>query len=141
MRALVTGGSGFAGSYLVKELIAQNHQVTSVGNGTAPAEQADYYHQIDLMDEKAVAGLRFKDFDVVFHLAGLANPGESFVKAAQYFTVNSQLQINLFEACLAQQATPKFIVISSAHVYSLGPSRRLPKVRKPDQARHTQHPS
>jgi len=118
MRALVTGGGGFAGYYLVEELLRQKHTVLSVGNSNAPADHQKLYKKIDLLEPQAVQSqINFKDFDVIFHLAGLTNPAESFQKPIEYFNINNDIQINLFEACLSQSAKPKFVIISSALVY------------------------
>ncbi len=118
MKALVTGGNGFAGSYRVKQLQTSGHEVVSVGYTDPPRDQAAIYVKADLLSAEATADkLDFKDIDWVFHLAGLTNVGESFQKPAQYFETNSQIQINLFETCLAQKVQPLFLIISSAHVY------------------------
>lgn len=117
-RALVTGGAGFAGSYLVEHLETGGHQVTSVGTGPRLSNQGDDYIEIDLLDAKKIGQkLDFKNYDVVFHLAGLANTSESFAHPARYFRANTEIQINLFEACLFQTARPRFVIVSSAHVY------------------------
>lgn len=117
MKTLVTGGGGFAGSYLVKDLLQHGHSVKSISNGPPPAGQADIYTNLDLLNLKEVAKIDFKDIDVIFHLAGLTNVGESFSKPALYIKVNTEIQINLFETCIAQKAQPRFIIISSGLIY------------------------
>lgn len=117
MKALVTGGGGFAGCYLVEELKEAGHNVASVGNGPSPASQTKIYTQIDLADAEAVNKIDLKDIDVVFHLAGLTNVGESFKQPALYIQVNTEIQINLFEAAIKQSSNPKFVIISSGLIY------------------------
>lgn len=117
MRAIVTGGGGFAGAYLVKHLQKNGHSVQSIGNGPAPDDQKGIYKQVDLLDVSEVAKIDFKNIDAIFHLAGMTNVGESFSKPALYIKVNSEIQINLFEACIAQKTNPRFIIISSGLIY------------------------
>lgn len=117
MRVIVTGGGGFAGSYLVKHLLKNGHDVTSISNGPAPDDQKDIYTQIDLLDLTALSEIDFKNIDAVFHLAGMTNVGESFSKPALYIKVNAEIQINLFETCIAQEAHPRFVIVSSGLIY------------------------
>lgn len=117
MNAIVTGGGGFAGSYLVDHLIRCGHKVQSVSNGPPPDTQKEIYSQIDLLSLAEVETIDFKQADVVFHLAGMTNVGESFTKPALYIKVNAEIQINLFEACIAKKANPRFVIVSSGLIY------------------------
>ena len=90
MKALITGGGGFAGSHLARQLLSAGHQVLSVGVGKGPHEQKDFYVDVDLMDTKQVSEeLDFSDIDWVFHLAGLTNVAESFEEPVRYFNINT----------------------------------------------------
>ncbi len=117
MQAIVTGGGGFAGAHLVKHLLKNGHTVRSISNGPTPTDQKDVYTKVDLLNKDEVVKIDFSNVDVIFHLAGLTNVGESFSKPALYIKVNAEIQINLFEACIAQKAHPRFVIISSGLIY------------------------
>jgi GDP-4-dehydro-6-deoxy-D-mannose reductase len=116
MKALVTGGTGFAGKHLVNELVNSGYEVcaTSMHSGRLPNATVI---QADLSNPAAVEGIDFKSFDVIFHLAGLAAVGPSFNEPIHYLRTNSEIQVNLLEACLAQSVTPKLLIVSSANIY------------------------
>ncbi|HSH31953.1 MAG TPA: GDP-mannose 4,6-dehydratase [Candidatus Saccharimonadales bacterium] len=118
MKVLVTGACGFAGKHLVKRLLSQGDTVFAVGTSSNPFDPPVKYYQINLLEAPAVAsGIDFTHVDGVYHLAGLAAVGPSFRQPVLYLRTNTEIQLNLFEACLEQKAFPKFLVVSSANVY------------------------
>lgn len=119
-KVLVTGANGFVGQHLVKELSDNGVSVVGVGGhagAQAKSPYVDEYVVMDLNDAGAVTKLDFKDIDGVIHLAGLAAVGPSFDKPLDYISTNVGIEINLFEAALAQNAKPKFLIISSGSLY------------------------
>lgn len=116
MNYLVTGASGFVGTHLVNALTKSGHSVVGIGS-TRPQTSGAIYKQIDLLDELAVKKLDLKSFDGIFHLAGLAKVGDSFQHPFRYVQANAGIQINLFQACIAQQVFPKVLIISSGSIY------------------------
>ncbi|MDP3963885.1 MAG: NAD-dependent epimerase/dehydratase family protein [bacterium] len=75
MRYLVTGGAGFIGTNLVKQLLAEGHEVFVLDNyaaGKKPErfQKGAQYVEGDIRDEKALDTL-CKDIDGIFHLAAL----------------------------------------------------------------------
>ena len=50
MRVIVTGGSGRAGSYTVRELVAAGHEVVNVDAARPPADLPGGFIQLDLTD-------------------------------------------------------------------------------------------
>lgn len=121
MNILVTGAAGFVGGHLVKELANNGHTVTAAvnNNENAPNGTTGAYADLSKADE-VVNNIDFKNIDAVIHLAGLAAVGPSFDAPLKYITVNSGIEINLYEACIAQGAKPKFLVISSGSLYNPG---------------------
>lgn len=116
MKVLVTGGTGFAGRHLVRELINNGYEVSATSTHQESLEFAEVLN-IDLTNTADVNKLNLQGYDAVFNLAGLAAVGPSFAQPTQYLRVNSEIQINLFEACLEQKVNPRFLIVSSANIY------------------------
>jgi GDP-4-dehydro-6-deoxy-D-mannose reductase len=120
MTILVTGANGFVGQHLIRELTSHDHTVLALGlSATSPFEDQTHvsYLSFDLTDAEAAKSLDFNGIDGVIHLAGLAAVGPSFSAPMQYVQTNVGIEINLFEAALAQKATPRFLIISSGSLY------------------------
>ena len=89
MRILVTGGAGFIGTNLIKRLVKEGHDVTSVDDySTGRTENhipgAFYIHQ-------SVGSLLLEgqdDFQVIFHLAALSRIQPSFTDPQTTFISN-----------------------------------------------------
>lgn len=124
---LVTGANGFVGNHLVKELVGAGYTVVGVGGPTGNTKKpigADRYKVLDLNNYESVQKLGWKNIDAVIHLAGLAAVGPSFDNPMQYITTNIGIETNLFEAALAQNSKPRFLIISSGSLYD--PKSKLP---------------
>jgi GDP-4-dehydro-6-deoxy-D-mannose reductase len=115
MKVLITGSSGFVGTHLLHLLHEQGCEVIGVGH--LPRPDDPNYHTVDLLDADAVSQIDFSGVDVVVHLAGLAAMGLSFEQPRRYIDANAGMQINLFEAMIAQKARARTLVISSGNVY------------------------
>ena len=125
-RWLVTGGAGFIGSHLVKELVRQGQQVTILDNlSGGKLENLDSvkdnitFIQGDICDFAAV--LRAcKGANYVLHLAALISVAESMAKPQETDKINVQGTVNVLEA--ARQCGVKRVVFSSsAAVYGTRP--------------------
>jgi UDP-glucose 4-epimerase len=89
MKILVTGGAGFIGTNLIKKLLSEGNNVFSLDNYDSGVESnhvdgCDYHNgdieNISLMD---------KDFDLIYHLAGLSRIQPSFSNPSETFRVNT----------------------------------------------------
>lgn len=74
-KAVVTGGAGFIGSHLVRELLAQGYEVHVVDNYAAGKKEARHhtgalYHEVDIRNLDALHPI-VKGTEYVFHLAAL----------------------------------------------------------------------
>ncbi len=126
-KILVTGVNGFVGQHLIKEL--SEHGIAIVGVGGSQGAKAklpllETYLELDLTKPEEVAQIDFTDVDGVIHLAGLAAVGPSFDDPMLYMSTNIGIEVNLYEAALAQGAKPKFLIVSSGGLYD--PKAPLP---------------
>ena len=119
---LVTGGSGFIGSYLVKKLVNVGHNVTVLDNnsrGTATRlhDISDKINFIegDIRDSSVVMDA-CKGIDIIFHLAYI-NGTKNFYKLPHLILdVAFRGMINVLDACKIHKINSLFIA-SSSEVY------------------------
>ncbi len=123
---LVTGGAGFIGSHLVKELVHQGQKVTvldnlsggKLENLTAVRDKITFI-QADICNFEAVVKA-CQQVDYVLHLAALISVAESMEKPQETSEINVQGTVNVLEA--AKQGGVKRVVFSSsAAVYGTRP--------------------
>lgn len=101
--ALVTGASGFVGRYLVEALREAGWRVTTL----------DRRPPADRVGDLAAMPLRNLSADVVFHLAGFANPAASVDAAIEAFEANATATARLVRDARAK----RFVLASSCQVY------------------------
>lgn len=123
MHVLVTGGLGFVGQAVTRDLLHHGHQVVALtrGAGDRPVPAGTQLVQADLADRAAVtAVVRDGRFDAVCHLAALTRVRDSFADPLGYFDVNVSGTLYLLQA-LAEAAPgvtpPRFVFGSSSAVY------------------------
>lgn len=118
MKTLVTGGTGFIGSHLVKALVEKRRDVRCLVRETSNAK---FLEELgvelvygDIMDKDSLKDA-VKGVNIIYHLAG-----EVYSKRSNdYFKVNVKGTENLLEACLSEKIQ-KFIYFSS--IAAIGPS-------------------
>jgi 2-alkyl-3-oxoalkanoate reductase len=117
MHALVTGGGGFLGGYIVEALLARGDRVRSFGRGDYPQMQAQgvEVQRGDLRDAAAVA-TACRGIDCVFHTAALAGIG---MQRAAYEAANIQGSENVLAGCLNAGVT-RLVYTSSPSVVFAG---------------------
>jgi 2-alkyl-3-oxoalkanoate reductase len=115
MRVCVTGGTGFLGGFLVRELLAKGEQVVVLAR---PSTRADALHAAgveivhgDLGDSDAISHA-VRGTDIVYHLA--AKVGTA--KYKHYFETNVNGTERVITAC-AEQGVGQFVYASSLAVY------------------------
>jgi len=102
-KILVTGGTGFIGSALVKRLAHSGHEVIALGSRDGDIETID-------ITEK----LQGKQVDHVVHLAGQTYVPDSWTKPAVFYRVNVQGAANVADYCSKSGAALTYV---SAYVY------------------------
>lgn len=117
MKALVTGGAGFIGSNLVKQLLADGHQVTALDNlssgyrSNLESLPDVRFIEGDIRDESAVAEA-VKGAEVVFHLAASVGNKRSIDHPLLDADINVMGTLKVLEA--ARKAGVRKIVASSS---------------------------
>lgn len=114
MRALITGGTGFAGRHLAAHCTAEGDDVIALGSADA-----------DLLDPAAAArAVADAEPDVVYHLAAQAHVGRSWEDPAGTLRDNLSLATNVLEAVRSRAPDAAVVAVSSGEVY--GPPGSLP---------------
>jgi CDP-glucose 4,6-dehydratase len=132
LKALVTGGRGFAGAWLAKALLEAGAEVSSLdrdAGGPTGLELLGIADEVDdlagdLREGELVRGvLRERSIDSVFHLAAQAIVGDANASPLPTFEANIEGTWVVLEAC-RDAGVDRVVVASSDKAY--GPHERLP---------------
>lgn len=135
MRVLVTGGGGFAGQHLLREILRSEPAAvacTVLGDPPRlPAEHpfaAVHWLSLDLMSNESVRSILCGfEPDVVYHLAGQASVGQSLEEPLETWEVNATGTVRLLAELLESgRRKVRFLLASSAEVYGSVPGERQP---------------
>ncbi|CAH0118476.1 UDP-glucose 4-epimerase [Paenibacillus sp. CECT 9249] len=120
MRAVVTGGAGFIGSYLVESLLAQGDEVHVIDNlstgSLANVPGAAEFYEADVRFEQASQTIAQIRPEIVYHLAAQADVQTSVRDPFLDAHVNALGTVNLLQACV-KAGVSKFILASTSAVY------------------------
>ncbi len=116
----VTGGAGYIGSHVVKELLRQGHQPIVFDNLQAGHRQAIIgapFIEGDLSDQERMSEVfKTHPIDAVMHFAGDCLVGESVQNPLKYFNNNVKNGLRLLEI-IEKYNVRKIVFSSSAAVY------------------------
>jgi UDP-glucose 4-epimerase len=120
MKLLVTGGAGYIGSIVSRQLLGAGHEVVVLdslerGHRAAVAPDARFVHA-DLRDAHAVSETLGEGFDGVLHFAALALVGESVHHPELYYHANVVGTMNLLDA-MRESEVPRLVFSSTCAVY------------------------
>ena len=121
MKYAVTGGAGFIGSHLIKNLVERGNEVIVIDNLNTGKKQniekiskkIDFF-EVDIRDFSAIEDI-LKNVDGVFHEAALASVQDSFRIPDEFFDVNVNGTENIFK--IAKKLGIKVVYASSSSVY------------------------
>ena len=141
-RVLITGASGFIGSFLVEEALANGYEVCAGIRASSNRQYLQHpgvrFLEMDLSSaERLESQLQaFKNqyggFDHVIHNAGITQAQ----KPEDFHAVNFEYTRHLIEALSGASMMPgKFILISSLATYGPGNEHRMQPIRLSDDQR------
>lgn len=118
-RAIVTGGCGFIGSYVVAELRRAGYNVVIIDNLSQGKEVAIdksvTFIKADIRDIKEIQD-HINEGDIIFHMAALTSVSESILNPYPYHQTNIMGTYNVYEVARIKKAKG-IIFSSSASVY------------------------
>jgi len=128
MKTLVTGGAGFIGSHLVRELVRRGDQVVvldsleeQVHGGATPDLPASVELIVGDVGDPAAADRALAGVDRVVHLAAAVGVGQSMYEIARYTERNTMQTAVFLERLVAQRPLPaRLVVASSMSIYGEG---------------------
>jgi dTDP-L-rhamnose 4-epimerase len=128
MKTLVTGGAGFIGSHLVRELVALGDEVVvldslepQVHGDTPPDMPAGVELIVGDVGDAEAADRALKGVDRVVHLAAAVGVGQSMYEIARYTERNTMETARFLERVVAQRPMPlRMVVASSMSIYGEG---------------------
>ena len=118
MKILVTGGVGFIGTNLIKELLKDENEVVSIDNYSTGLKENELdgckYYNVNVCDYKSFDQY-IEDVDLVFHLAALPRIQPSFKNPLTTFKTNVEGTINLLDWCKEKNVPLVYAGSSSTH--------------------------
>ena len=129
MKILVTGGAGFIGSHLVRQLMEAGDEVISLDNlSTGLRENLPENARLEVMDthdDKVEDLFREEHFDAVVHLAAQTLVSDSMVDPENDMYQNIAGTVHILECC-RKYSVKRVIFSSSAATYGDVDEKALP---------------
>lgn len=114
MKIIVTGGSGFLGTHMIRALQSLGHEVKNID--IRPSRDVNVQTVIaDILDTNRMK-VEIKDADAVLHFAGLIEAGESVKYPQKFVEVNISGTVSVLEA-MRENGIKTILFSSSAAVY------------------------
>ena len=118
MKTLVTGGVGFIGTNLIKRLLKDGHEVSSIDNYSTGFKENEQkgckYYNLDLADEDYLYNLP-EEYDVIYHMAALARIQPSIDNPHPALKNNFLSTLNILEYARTRNIRVVYAGSSSIH--------------------------
>ncbi|HET8578263.1 MAG TPA: GDP-mannose 4,6-dehydratase [Methylomirabilota bacterium] len=133
MRVLITGITGFVGSYMAEYALGRGAEVYGSSRWRSKTENIEHIRskitliESDLRDLSSVRNLlESASPDYVVHLAAQSFVGASWSTPAETLSTNIISQVNVLEAARGLKMSPRFLVVGSSEEYGLVSEDELP---------------
>jgi dTDP-glucose 4,6-dehydratase len=123
MKVLVTGATGFIGSWLAERLTRESNFVTILVRPNSPRRTCiqSFEDKLDIVygdiRDRDIVGQIVQDKDIVFHLAAVTQVVSSMKDPTETFSVNFEGTINLLESLRRSDQDQMLIYASTDKVY------------------------
>ena len=121
-RVLVTGGAGFIGSQVIKQLIDYNAKITVLDNFSSgkkeylPKNKNLKIIKGDIQDEE-ITKRAVRDQEIIINLAALPFIPDSYYYPTDFFKVNTIGSVNMILQSVRSKSVDVFVQISTSEVY------------------------
>jgi len=133
MQLLITGITGFVGSYMAEYALARGAEVFGSSRWRSKTENIEHLRskitliESDLRDLSSVRNLlESSSPDYVVHLAAQSFVGASWQTPAETLSTNIISQVNVLEAVRGLKMSPRFLAVGSSEEYGLVFEDELP---------------
>lgn len=116
-KILVTGGYGFIGSYVTRDLLSKGYKVLVADIIEDQKIDGTEFVKCDLRSEDDLKSVFEYEFDTVIHLAGFSNLREAKNNPSLTIALNTLATTQILELCI-EKGISKFIYGSSAYANS-----------------------
>ena len=127
MKVLITGGAGFIGFHLTKNLIEYGYQIVLIDNFSRGVEDKFLkeiennenvtFVSADLMNKESVMQLD-NDFDYIYHLAAIIGVQNVLNHSYEVLQKNVELLIHMIDFARKQNHLRRFVFASTSEIYA-----------------------
>lgn len=127
-KVLITGISGFAGSFLAEALVKKNCKIFGTVISDNNENITIVRNKLELIKcdlknyDDVDSVIKRTDPDFIFHLAALPSPADSFKNVGETLVNNILAEANILESTRAnilKKKTPRILIVASADEYGL----------------------
>ena len=125
-RALITGGLGFIGSHVARQLVDFGAHVTVIDN-LVPEYGGNWFNVADIKDritvhigdirDRSLVDNLVPEADFVFNLAGQTSHLDSMTDPHTDLAINADAQLSILEACRGQNPGTRVVFASTRQLY------------------------